>query len=140
MHIQQQYMLQQCFAIANSSIAVYSSTVPGIRHMYLRQKRAIATAVLPVYYCGGQRCLPLVSVCVFWHQTEYARHCTHQSPAALDTIPISLVIVPEITDHAHGEPMHICVKKAGATMAHRFVKSGDACSKQAEHKGRPSDV
>lgn len=40
-------------------------------------------------------------------------------------------MVPESTDHAHGDPMHICVKKAGATIAHRFVKPSDACSKQA---------
>lgn len=59
----------------------------------------------------------------------HAQHCTHQSPAALETIPSSFLIVPDITDHAQGDPMHICVKKAGATIAHRFVKPGDACRK-----------
>ncbi len=51
-------------------------------------------------------------------------------------MPISLLSVPDRTDHAQGEPMHICVKNAGATIAHRFVKSGDACSEATKETNR----
>eukprot|EP00953_Heterococcus_sp_UTEX-ZZ885_P012358 7088-Heterococcus_DN1.PRE.1 len=49
-----------------------------------------------------------------------------QSAAAAPATPISLDSVPLSTDHAQGEPMHMCVTNAGTTIAQRLVNSGDA--------------
>lgn len=52
--------------------------------------------------------------------------------AALETSPSSRLTVPDTTDHAHREPMHILVKNAGSTIAQLLVKSGDAWNEYAE--------
>ena len=49
-----------------------------------------------------------------------------QSSAALATHPNSRAMGPLSADHAHGDPMHMCVANAGTTMAQRFVNDGFA--------------